>query len=129
VCELADREGSRLKDAPKIIQGLREGCSVQSRGVDGFRARKLTLDCFLVCAFPLPSVIAKQGYSVGARQMPQNVVRTNFAAGIDRQEFARFDPEDSQGVLGVDFGFRRDGNFVHHAPRLSRDTTRTVNNT
>ena len=44
------------------------------------------------------AVIRNQRHPVRSRQVPEDVKGTDFPAGIDRQQFARFDPKDAQSV-------------------------------
>src|SRR5262245_49559266 len=51
-------------------------------------------DLALVGLITSPTVVGQKGDFVTSGESPQNVVRANLAAGINRNKLARFDPQD-----------------------------------
>src|SRR5262249_56665292 len=48
----------------------------------------------LVALTPPPAVVGQKGDFVTSGEFPQNVVRADLAAGVHRNQLARFDPQD-----------------------------------
>src|SRR5271165_3401942 len=96
--ELAHGKWSGPKDQPGIIQRLRERRPVEGGGVNRLGSWQFARDLGFVLQVPVASVVGKQSHVVGPGEVPKNIVGANFAACVDWQQFARFDPENSQGV-------------------------------
>ena len=98
VGELTYGKRRGLEKAAKIIQGLRQRTSVHSRGVDDMSSREFPLNVVFVPRILRSAIVRKQRDFMIAGEVPQNVIRADLASGIDRQQFARFDPENAHVV-------------------------------
>src|SRR5437899_2163729 len=92
--ELTDGKWRGLKQTAKVVERLRDCASVQSSGVDGLRSRQFALYLGLVSGIPPSAVIREQRDFVISGKMTENIVGTDLASGIYRQQLARFDPEN-----------------------------------
>ena len=96
VREFTYGKGRRLEQAAQVMQRLRDGASIRGCCVDGLCPGQFALDFRFVGRVALPAVIGEQGYFVIAGKMAENVIGTDLASGVDWQQLARFDPQNSQ---------------------------------
>src|SRR5512146_1301037 len=93
--ELAHCERHGPKHSTHIVQSLCDEMPIQRGCMNGFCSWKVALDRNLVLRVSLATVIGKQRDFVVPRKVPKDIVRTDLASGIDRQQLARFDPENT----------------------------------
>ncbi len=99
VREFTYGKGRRLEQAAQVMQRLRNSASIRGCGVDGLRPGQFALDFRFVGRVALPAVVGEQSYFVTAGKMAENVIGTDLAPGVDWEQLARFDPQNSQSLF------------------------------
>jgi hypothetical protein len=84
-----------LEESPTVLQRPEQHIPIKDFGADTLSPRKLLPEIIFIRRVWLSSVIGKQSHVVRAGEVTQNIVGTDFAAGVHRQQFARFDPKDA----------------------------------
>src|SRR5262249_30123690 len=92
--ELGDSEGRAERQPAQIEEVPLQGRRIARRRVNHLGPRQMFTDLALVGLITSPTVVGQKGDFVTSGESPQNVVRANLAAGINRNQLARFDPKD-----------------------------------
>jgi hypothetical protein len=97
--ELRNRVRREPRQPVKVIEHAAKSFGFGSGSVNDLGMWKLSRKRGFVIRIALAAVIRKQRDLVIFSEPPQDVVRTNFAASIDREEFASLDPQHSHSIF------------------------------
>jgi hypothetical protein len=97
--ELRNRVRREPRQPVKVVEHAAKSFGLGSGSVDDLRMRKLLRKRGFVIGIAPAAVIRKQRDFVIFPEPPQDVVRANLAASIDREELASLDPQHSHSIF------------------------------
>src|SRR5271156_6396915 len=97
--KLRNRVRREPRQPVKVIEHAAKSFGLGSCGVDDLRMRKLFPQRGFVFGVAPAAIIRKQRDFMIVTQPPQDVVRANHAASIDREELASLDPQHSHSIF------------------------------
>ena len=97
--ELRNRVRRESRQAIKVVEHTAKSFGFGSGSVDDLGLRKLLGKRGFVIGIAPSSVIGNQRDFVIFSEPPQNIVRANLAASIDREELASLDPEHPHSIF------------------------------